>query len=120
MVNKTKLHNRGATHITYTFSFYDYMSATYPLHKKVTIGATSVCGLQKAKVSPKKTEFGKAGVTVDTYSNGCALVEPTYMLTTHPNPGDTDSFVTSIISKSEQNGTKYKNTLNLDVTIVFQ
>ncbi len=119
VVNKTKLHNHGATHVTYTFGLYDYVPASTPVGTKWTLVSQSFCpGPVKIK-APKKTTYGKISIHHQTYSNGCELVSATYKLVKQPSVGATDQFVLSAIYKFEQNGTKYKGTLNLDTTVEF-
>jgi hypothetical protein len=117
-VNKTKLHNHGATHLTYTFGVYSYLSGSDP--KKQRLTGSRICPApNKVSVAPKKTQYAKIGVYTQTYSDGCEFVAATYKLLNPPVTG-TDNFVLSIASKFEQNGTKYKGTLNLDYTVFLE
>jgi hypothetical protein len=118
VVNKTKLPNHGATHLTYTFAVYDYLPGS--TSKKQLLGGSRLCPAPtKVKVAPKKTEYAKIGVHAQTYSNGCAYVAATYKVLNPPTSG-VDNFVMSVISKYEQDGTKYKATLNLDCTVFLE
>lgn len=124
VVNKTKLHNRGAVHLTYTFSVYG--TADVELDKKVLVGSfykwnsnSTVCSTpkMKLKLDPKKTVYGKISVATQTYSLGCPS-GPTvyygvaYKLTNPDGIGETDHFKSSLIGKFKNAHGKYKGTLN--------
>ena len=132
-VNKTRFHNPGRQHLTYTFEFYTTLKAE--LDKKVPIrgvfykwnstvsGNYTLCSnpRQKIKFDPKKTRYGKLSVTTETYSYGCPSGPTTfygadYKLTNADGFGQTDYFVISDIGWFKARGNKYKGTLNMDIT----
>jgi hypothetical protein len=127
VVNKTKMPNRGATHVTYTFAYYSSQSANAPpkAHLVSTFYAfssTDICNLSKQRLEvPKKSIYAKIGKGTETYSLGCPNGPTTFFGDTWTNKtgksGDTDFFVSKRIGKFEKNGTKYKETLNMDVTV---
>lgn len=118
VVNKTKLHNHGAVHITYTFGVYSTLSGSDP--KKQRLNGSRLCPApDRVRVTPKKTQYAKIGIYTQTYSDGCEFVAATYKLLNPPVQG-TDNFVLSIASRFENNGTKYKGTLNLDYTVTLE
>jgi hypothetical protein len=119
VVNKTKMPNHGATHVTSTFSVFTYEPASLPLGTKLSYQLNICPDPKKIKLTPKKTKFGKTSVEVQTYS-GCASIMANYTLVKQPSSGDTDSFRLSMSSKFKQNGTKYKGTLNIDSNLVFE
>jgi hypothetical protein len=112
--------NHGATHVTYTFGIYTYVSASTPLRTKIMGLSEKMCPApQKVTLSPKKTVYGKVKLDL-TYTNGCETIAPIYTLVKQPNPGDTDEYEVTIISKFEQDGTKYKGKFNLDYNVDFE
>ena len=119
VVKKTRMQH-GATHVTSTISVFTYMPGT--VGTKSTILHQKSCNTTaplKVK-APKKTFYGKITVRTETYSNGCELVEATYKLLKQPEPNTMDSFPISLTTKFDQNGTKYKDTLNLNYTLIFE
>jgi hypothetical protein len=129
-VNKTKMPNHDATHLTYTFSVSTSIPAS-DLHKTVTLGPffkfnsySTVCSSPKEKIKfdPKKTQYAKLGVATETYSLGCAsgptvFYGVTYRLTNPAGEGQIDHFVSSLIGKFRNSHGKYKGTLNMDFTV---
>lgn len=129
IVNKTKLHNHGATHITYTVGVYTYVSASNYRKTQILPGTFAMeeyepCNVSYLKMTaPKKAEYGKVGIVTETYTGICGegvktvLYGNSYKLTDPNAQGKTDHFVSSIFGKFENNGTKYKGRLNLDVQV---
>jgi hypothetical protein len=118
-VKKTKMQH-GATHITSTLSVFTYVPGT--VGAKSTVLDQQFCNMTppiKVKAR-KKSAYGRIPVNTQTYSNGCEHVEATYKVVKQPDPNTTDNFVISIIGKFEGNGTKYRDTLNLAYTVIFQ
>jgi hypothetical protein len=119
VVNKTKMPNQGATHLTYTFADYGYVSASTPLNTKINYQESVCPAPQKFTLTPKKTKFGKTSLNLEAYST-CEIVTSTYKLVKQPSPGDTDAFELSMSGKFEQNGTKYKETIHFDYDLTFE
>ena len=130
VVNKTKMPNHGATHITYTFGIYSYQPANAP-PKTHLIGtfyrfeSYNFCALVKEKIkAPKKSIYARLGTATETYSFGCSNGPTTFLGDTWTNKtgksGDTDFFVSKLISTFKNNGTKYKATMNLDVGVIIE
>jgi hypothetical protein len=131
VANKTRMPNHGATHITYTFGVYTYVSSP-SLNKTVTLAATfykfSSCTFEHTPVkvrAPKKSQYGKIGWTTETYSNVSApgptvFYGNTYKLTNPDAKGKTDHFVSSQIFRFTNGGTKYKGTLNSDASVTIE
>ena len=127
VVNKTKMPNHGAAHITYTFGIYtDIPSSDFRKTVKLTstfVTFSGMCSLGSAvkMKAPKKSEYGKIGIVAETYTNRCAfpvvVYGNTYKLTDSAGEGHTDHFVSSRIYKFANGSTKYKGTLNLDVSV---
>jgi len=125
VVNKTKMPNHGATHVTYTFGVYTYVSFSDYYGKKVRFAPYGGCGWSKVKVSPKKTEYAKLGTYSETYSTGCAYGPTiysgvTYKLTNPNSEGHTDHYVATWTFKSNNGGTKYKGKMNVDVSLFIE
>ncbi len=132
MVNKTKLHNQGATHLTYTFGVYSYFLPV--LDKKVPLAtfykwnsSGTLCSSppEKEKFNPKKTLYGKLSRATETYSEGCSSGPTTfygadYKLTDPNGFGRTDYLNIILIGKYKNSGTTYKGTLNLDITAFLE
>jgi len=127
-VNKTKIHNQGATHITYTFGVYTYQPANAA--KNTHLAGTyykwnsnsSTCTYPKMKINaPKKSVYAKIGTATETYSIGCSGGPVSYLGDTWTNKtgvaGNTDTFVSTLTGKFMNGSTKYKGTLNLDVSV---
>ncbi|HEX3944348.1 MAG TPA: hypothetical protein VHW69_09700 [Rhizomicrobium sp.] len=129
-VNKTKFHNPGRQHITYTYGIYS--SRQLVLDQKVPIGSFykwnssgTLCSNPKQKLKfPKKTLYGKLSVATETYSFGCPS-GPTiyygtdYKLTDPAGFGNTDYFVIKDLGWFKDNGNKYRGTLNMDVSLTI-
>jgi hypothetical protein len=117
VVKKTKMQH-GATHVTSTISVFTYVPGT--VGTKAMILFEKFCNTTApVKVwAPKKTFYGKISVSTET-SNGCEFVEGTYKVINQPEPNTIDSFPIILMSKFEQNGTKYKGTLNLDYNVLL-
>lgn len=133
VVNKTKMHNHGATHVTYTLGVYSYIPFTSAYHQKVHVEATyylysnsSVCHPNRKhfRVDQKKTAYGKTSVGTETYSLGCPSGPTTiygmdYKITDPNAKGQTDHAEATYYAKFTNDGTKYKAKLNLDVSITI-
>ncbi len=130
-VNKTKPRNQGATHLTYTFGLYSYQPASAPkkTHLFYTYYAwleSTLCGFpQENKIkAPKRSIYAKIGTARETYSFGCASGPEVFYGDTWTNKtgmsGETDQFVSTLISKFTNSGKKYKGTLNLDVSVFIE
>jgi len=126
VVNKSKMHNQKATHVTYTYGVYTYQSASAP--KKTHLGATfykwndsgSLCSAPPMSIkAPKKSVYAKIGTASQTYSIGCTNGPTTFIGDTWTNKtgvaGNTDTFTSTLIGKFHNGSSKYKGTLNLDV-----
>ncbi len=127
VVNKTKLHNRGATHITYTYGVYTYVSSAQ-LNKTVKLYGTfykfeeHICSTPVKAKAPKKSEYAKIGIATETYSLGCpsgptVFYGNTYELKDPNAKGHTDHFVSTQVYQFRSGGTKYRETVNLDVDV---
>jgi hypothetical protein len=129
-VNKSKIHNQGATHVVYTFSVYSTQAASAPpkthliftYYKWNSNGTT--CSAPKMKIkAPKKSVYAKIGTASETYSLGCSSGPTVYLGDTWTNKtgvaGNTDSFVSTLDGKFSNGSTKYKGTLNLDVSVAI-
>ena len=134
-VNKTKLHNHGATHITYTFGVYSYISFSSAFGKKVPLAGSfykwnsysTFCSSpkQKIKVIPKKTEYAKIGITTQTYSLGCpsgptVFYGVTYKIYNPDAEGHTDHFVVEDRGRFKNANGKYRGLLNMDYTVFIE
>jgi hypothetical protein len=127
VINKTKLHNRGATHIYSTLSVFTYLPPSSYRKKQFLPGTfykyVDACSVTKWKVT-KKAQYGKVGFVTGTYTcDGVAKTVPIgnfYKLTDPDAEGKTDHFVSSVSAKFENNGTKYKGTLSLDVSVIIE
>lgn len=131
VVNKTKMPNRGATHITYTFGIYTYASFSQAYRQKVHLQSTfylnsnsSICNPNRRhfRVDQKKTEYGRTSLGKETYSFGCPSGPTTiygmdYKITDPDAEGHTDHAEATYKARFTNSGTKYKGTLNLDVSI---
>ncbi len=127
VVNKTKLQVPGRQHLTYTFGVSTYIPAE--LDKKVKLLDTLYkwtsslnCPLSEKPKIKKKPIYGKVGFFTETYSEGCSsgptvYYGNTYKLTNPEGEGKTDSFVSALIGKFQNNGVKYRGKLNLDVSV---
>ncbi|MGH6890258.1 MAG: hypothetical protein ACREHF_13865 [Rhizomicrobium sp.] len=125
-VSKTSMHKGPISHTTSTISVSTSVPAS-DLHKKVKLDGTVFgffCGRSgKVKIT-KKAIYGKVGIYTLTNSTACdgagqVLYGDTYKLTNPEGEGKTDSFVSSLTSKFEYKGTKYKGTVNLDVSVAI-
>lgn len=131
IVNKTKMHNPKAGHITYTFSFYTDVSFAKFYQNRQPLGAfykwnsySTVCSNPKSHitVNPKKTLYGKASVGTETYSLGCPS-GPTkyhgvfYKITDPDAAGHTDFVHSSLVGKFKNSNGTYKGTLNTNYTL---
>lgn len=132
VINKTKLHNHGATHITSTLSVFTYVPASSYRKTEVLPGTFyfenyDPCSAtyRKMKVT-KKAQYGKVGIVTETYTGICGvgiktvLYGNSYKLTEPNAQGKTDSFVSTLHDKFENNGTKYRGTLNIDVNVIVE
>jgi hypothetical protein len=134
VVNKTKMPNRGATHLTYTFGIYSYISFAQAYRQKVHVQGTfyvfstgSVCDTDRKhfKIKQKKTEYGRASVGTETYSFGCPSGPTTiygmdYKITDSNAQGKTDHAVGTLKTRFTRSGTKYIGNLNLDVSLAIE
>lgn len=82
----------------------------------------SVTVKTKFKVHPKKNEYGWACVGTETYSFGCPSGPSTiygidYKITDPNAEGHTDHTVDTFKRTFKNSGTKYKGTLNIDMSI---
>jgi hypothetical protein len=131
VVNKTKLRNPGAMHLTYTFGVYDYIQAQ--LNTKVWLGGSkwnsysTICSAPKTKVkfAAKKTQYGKINAATQTYSLGCSSGPTTfygvdYKLKDPAGKGKIDLFRYSVIGTFKNANGKYKGTLNADVSLTLE
>jgi hypothetical protein len=124
VVGKTRVHHAGRTHVTSTISISSSIPAS-DLDKKVKLGVTYAdCSTKLKPRITKKPTYGKAGFFSETTSGGCSnggytYYGNTYKLTNPNGEGKTDSFVSTLISKVEYNGVKYKVTTNLDFDIAI-
>lgn len=134
-VNKTRLHNQGATHVTYTFGVYSYIPfAEYYRHKLPLRGSFykwnnsgTLCSMpdQKIRVDPKKTTYGRASIITETYSIGCPSGPTTfygvaYKITDPNAEGQTDEVHVILKGKFHNGSKKYRGTLNLDLNLTIQ
>ena len=134
-VNKTKLLNQGATHLTYTFGVYSEQPASapkkthliYTYYQWVTSWSDSfTCTPLKTRIkAPKRSIYAKIGTATETYSFGCTNgVQPVFYGDTWTNKtgtsGETDRFVSTLAAKFTSSGKKYKGTLNLDVSVFIE
>ena len=125
VVGKTGFHHAGRKHVTSTIEFSTSIPAS-DLDKKIKLGVFVDCsGKYKFKIT-KKATYGKAGIYAMTQSEACIGSSGgdmgygnTYKLTNPNGEGKTDSFVSTLISKVEYNGVKYKVTTNLDFDIAI-
>lgn len=130
-VNKSKLHNQGASHITYTFGVYTYQPANAAA--KTHLGGTfykwnnsgSICSTPKMSIkAPKKSVYAKIGTLGQTYSIGCSSGPTTFYGDLWTNKtgvaGNTDTFRSVLKGKFHNGSAKYKGTLNLDVQVFIQ
>ncbi len=131
-VNKTKVHIPASGHITYTFGVSTSVSAS-DLGSFVRLAATfykwssytDVCNnpRQKLKVL-KKSLYGKIKDTTETYTAGdCQSIYygDSYKLKKQSGIGQTDSFVSTLYGWFRgKNGSKYKGTLNLDISVAIE
>lgn len=130
-VNKSKMHAPGATHVTYTFGAYSYLSASSA--PKTHILSTyykwnnsgTLCSAPKMKIkAPKKSVYAKIGTASETYSFGCPSGQTVFLGDTWTNKtgvsGNVDTFVSTLYGKFHNGSLKYKGTLNLDVTVFIQ
>jgi hypothetical protein len=129
-VNKTLVVEKGRSHLTYTFGVSSYVPAS-DLNNTVHLIYTyykwnsndSLCTDPKEKIKvPKQSEYATLGTATETYDEGCSngstkFYGDTYDLTNSAGDGQTDSFTSKLIGKFENEGTKYKGTLNLDVDV---
>jgi hypothetical protein len=131
-VLKTRMHKGGVPHITSSIGVSTFVPAS-DLDKKVKLPATfyafydsgSFCNAPgKFKLQERKTQYAKLGYATSTLSGFCStgpavLHGNTYKLVNPQGEGKTDSFVSSMTTRVEYNGVKYKFTLNLDVSVVI-
>jgi hypothetical protein len=130
VVNKTKMHNQKAGHITYTFSVY----ATIPseLNQWVPLTSTfykwnsysTLCSnpKQKVKFDPKKTQYGKLRAATETYSEGCPSGPTTFFGAEYKLLKSTnqDQFVVELIGTFKNSNGKYKGQLNIDTNLSIE
>jgi hypothetical protein len=131
VVNKTNMQNQKAQHITYTFGVYTYVSAS-DLYKTIPLAgtfykwcSTSSCfgpePRQKIK-APKKSKYAKIGTATETYTFSVGprvFYGDTYKLKDAAGEGQTDTFVSSLYAWFTDNNSKYKGTLNLEVSVAI-
>jgi hypothetical protein len=131
MVNKTKMHNQKAGHITYTFGVSTAIPFSQYYQNKQPLGSfykwnsySTVCSNPKSrlKVDPKKTDYGKASVGFETYSLGCPsgptkLYGVFYKITDPDAAGHTDHVHGSLSGKFKNSRGRYRGTLNIDYTL---
>ena len=127
--NKTKIHNQGATHRTYTYAVYSSQPASaakkthliFTYYKWNNSGTLCSSPKMKIKLASKKTIYGKAGTASETYSEGCPSGPTVFLGDTWTNKtgssGDVDQLTSSLIGKFHNGSVKYKGTLNLDVSV---
>ena len=126
VVGKTGFHHAGRTHLTSTLSLSSSIPAS-DLDKKVklaTMYAYLDCPTKLKTRITKKPTYGKAGFYSETTSGGCSnggytAYGNTYDLTNPDGEGKNDSFVSTVISKVEYNGVKYKATENVDYSVAI-
>lgn len=135
VVNKTKAHNHGATHVTYTFGVYTSVSAS-DFRKTVLLASTfyrwssydsCYAGGTEPKMSikaQKRSTYAKIGTATETYSFRCPygpshFYGDTYKLKDASGFGQTDTFVSVLYGKFHNGSSKYKGTLNLDVNVAI-
>ena len=131
VVNKTKLHNPGGEHITYTLGISTSVSAS-DLHKTVPLAKTFYkwssytdnCNNPRQKIkAQKKTAYAKISAATETYTVGdCTTVfyGDTYKLKDKSGFGQTDSFVSTLYGWFKgSSGAQYKGTLKLDVSVAI-
>lgn len=130
-VNKSKMHNQGATKLTYTFFVYSYQPANAAA--KTHLGGTfykwnssgDICSSPKMSIkAPKKSVYAKIGTAAQTYSIGCTNGPTTFIGDLWTNKtgvaGNVDTFVSTLKGKFKNGSTKYKGTLNLDVSVTIE
>ncbi len=137
VVNKTKVHNQTAQHITYTFSVYTSVPAS-DFHKMVPLVSTfykwnsttdssiyDCGGNPRMKIkAPKKSLYGKIKTGTESYSFGCSsdpmvFYGDNYKLTDASGEGKTDAFVSTLYAWFKNSRGRYKGTLNLDVSVAI-
>ncbi len=127
-VNKSRVHQNGAQHITYTFGVYTYYSASS--HSAQNLAGTfykwnsysTLCSAPAMKIkAPKKSTYGKIKTGTETYSFGCPSGATVFYGDIYTNKsgsaGQTDTFVSTLTGKFRNSRGKYKGTLNLDVFV---
>ncbi len=131
-VNKTKLHNQGATHQTYTFGVYSDQPAgapkkTHLIYTYYVWGgwSSNLCMTPKPKIrAPKRSIYAKIDTATETYSFGCPSGPTVFYGDTWTNKtgmsGETDKFVSTMTAKFMNSGTKYKGTMHLDVSVFIE
>jgi hypothetical protein len=131
-VNKTKMNNQKAGHVTYTLSVYTSVAAsdfrkTVPLtgtfYRWISYSSCGGFGKAKSRIKvPKKTSYAKLGSATQTYSI-CdyenIFYGDTYKLTDAAGEGKTDNFVSTLLGSFRNQNGKYKGTLNLDVSVAI-
>ena len=128
VVNKSKLHNNGAQHLTYTFGVYSSQPASAP--KKTHLIFTyykwnsnfTLCSTPKMKmVVPKRSTYAKIGWATEAYSEGCPSGPTVFYGDTWTNKtgvaGDIDGFLSTLIGRFYNGSTKYKGELDIDVFV---
>ncbi len=131
VTNKTKMGNQKAVNLTYTFGVYSAQPASagknthliYTYYKWNS--SFNLCTTPKEKnKAPKKSVYAKIGTATETYSEGCSSGPTVFYGDTWSNKsgtsGETDTFVSTLTGKFKNSGTKYKGTLNLDVSVFIE
>ncbi len=133
LVSKTIMHHSHRQHISTVISTYSYIQPS-DLHKTVKLRHTyfkwsdnhDICSTPKqwVKLSTKRTQYAKIGISTETYSEGCpngptTFYGDTYKLTNPAGEGQRDSFYSSLIGRFTFDGNKYRGDLILDVTVVI-
>lgn len=131
-VNKTKIHNQRALHITYTLGIYTAIPAA--VHKAVPLVLTfykwntysdaALCTEPKQKIkAQRKSLYGKVRTATETYSfgNDCSYVfyGDTYTLIDPSGAGQTDSFVSTLYGRFKTWNGAYRGKLILDVSVAI-
>ena len=116
-VHKTRMRDPSRQHLTYTLGISTYIAAELDKKVKIPFPYTWNGTKEKFKVAPKKTECAKIGKYTYSTTNGGVGYGTTYKLT---NPDcHTDRFVSTLIGWFQNNGVKYKGTLNANYAVEF-
>lgn len=133
MVDKTKMHKQGATQVTSTASVFTYVPfSEYYRHRQPLLstffkynngGDPCSNPPQKVTVEPKKTQYGKASIVVETISTLCdkpvKYYGAAYKITDPNAQGNDDFFRVIDQGRFTNSGTKYRGTLYLDINLVI-